>query len=392
MRILGIETSCDETAAAVGEITERPNNQSTKQPVVPLFSCSVLSSIVASQIKIHQQTGGVVPEVAARAHVEAILPVVKMAMKNAECRMKNLGSDIDAIAVTAGPGLATSLLVGVETARALAWLWKKPVVAVNHLAGHVYANWLPSPQSSPAGRGSIENDPSPLGRGQGEGGLQFPILCLIVSGGHTELVLMRKHLVFKIIGSTRDDAAGEAFDKVAKMLGLGYPGGPIISALAEKCRMQNVKCRMIEFPRPMIDAPNFDFSFSGLKTAVLYYIKTLKHTNIKTLLPQICFEFQEAVVDVLVAKTVRAAKKYQVKTVLLGGGVAANARLRQRLIEVIPRELPTTSYILPSLQYATDNAAMIAAAGYFMARAKQFTPWQKLEVNPHWKLDGTLAK
>lgn len=232
---------------------------------------------------------------------------------------------------------------------------------------------------------------------------------------------MRKHLDFKVIGSTRDDAAGEAFDKVAKMLGLGYPGGPAISALAEKFQITNHKLQTnpkskttnshhqiiqssnhpIHFPRPMIHqkgdfsakggpASGWDFSFSGLKTAVLYFIKTLKHENIKTMLPQICYEFQEAVVDVLVAKTVRAAKKYNVKTVLLGGGVAANARLRQQLSAAIQRHMPSAICHMPSVVYTTDNAAMIAAAGYFMALAKQFTPWQKLDVDPNWKLGTKL--
>ncbi|OGL69265.1 hypothetical protein A3B21_04760 [Candidatus Uhrbacteria bacterium RIFCSPLOWO2_01_FULL_47_24] len=430
MRILGIETSCDETAAAVVEVHRQ--------------QFTVHSNIVASQIKIHAKTGGVVPEVAARAHVEKIIPVVEQALKGVHPllnpppsrgrkkkevplpRWEGLGEgEIDAIAVTAGPGLATSLLVGVEVARTFSYLWRKPVVAVNHLAGHVYANWLPSPGLRPPsptwGEGKPPQFSSPSGRGQGEG-VQFPLLCLIVSGGHTELVLMKKHLDFKIIGATRDDAAGEAFDKVAKMLGLGYPGGPAISRLAEKFHPRQppspqpspikgegikenppplvggVRGGGIHFPRPMIDSPDFDFSFSGLKTAVLYYVRDFlaknkvgKNSAAASNLPQdalvrICASFEQAVVDVLVAKTVRAAKKYKVKTVLLGGGVAANKRLREQLANTIKSELPTTSYILPSLAYTTDNAAMIAAAGYFMARAKQFTPWQKLDVDPNWEL------
>ncbi len=394
MRILGIETSCDETAAAIVEgLGVRGQG---------LESC-VLSTVVASQIKIHAKTGGVVPEVAARAHVEKIIPVVQQALleaKSKERRAKSskpyalcpmhYAASVDVIAVTAGPGLATSLLVGVEVARTLSWLWKKPLIAVNHLAGHVYANFLSEKIRS---KEQIAKSKSKQSLRSTPYVLRFPALALIVSGGHTELVLMRKHLDFKIVGETRDDAAGEAFDKVAKMLGLGYPGGPAISAMAEKCKVENVKCKMIDFPRPMIDSPDFDFSFSGLKTAVLYWLRAQSaehrvkpYALSPKLLASVCHEFQEAVVDVLVTKAIRAAKKYKVKTVLLGGGVAANARLRQRLVEAIKCQLHTTSYVLPSFQYTTDNAAMIAAAGYFMARAKQFTPWQKLDVDPNWEL------
>ncbi len=424
MRILGIETSCDETAAAVVEVTRG--------------QFSVLSNVVASQIKIHAKTGGVVPEVAARAHVEKIIPVIERALKEAKSGVAKSyaapplpptlmpfgvvapntrragahdfamgnGAGIDAIAVTAGPGLMTSLLVGVEVARTLSALWKKPLIAVNHLAGHVYANWLNANGHEYRGEWSR---------------IKFPLLALIVSGGHTELVLMKKHMDFKIIGSTRDDAAGEAFDKVAKMLGLPYPGGPAVSAMAEKFfksrhleRPEGVERPhtvhgdeisplasglgrndgVVQFPRPMINSSDFDFSFSGLKTAVLYYLKNLDAQNhvrphmilYKQKMQEICYEFQEAAVDVLVSKTIRAAKQYKVKTVLLGGGVAANKRLREQLGTAVKSELPTTSYVLPSLQYTGDNAAMIAAAGYFMARKKQFTFWHKLEVDPNWEL------
>ncbi len=400
MRILGIETSCDETAAAVVQVTQG--------------RFSVLSNVVASQVKIHAKTGGVVPEVAARAHVEKIIPVVEKALKQVHPllnpppsrgrnkkeiplpRWEGLGEGgIDAIAVTAGPGLATSLLVGVEVARTLAWLWKKPVVAVNHLAGHIYANWLPSPQSSPTRGEEAKGNFPPLVGGVRGG---WPVLALIVSGGHTELVLMKKHMDFKIIGETRDDAAGEAFDKVAKMLGLGYPGGPIISKLAKKG-----DSRAISFPRPMLDSPNFDFSFSGLKTSVLYCARDHKLSAMRINpmrlpagvyghLPEqptrndLCASFEQAVVDVLVAKTIWAAKQYKVKTVLLGGGVAANQHLRARLQQELQRSMPFALCSMPSIAYTTDNAAMVAAAGYFMARKKQFVPWQKLEVDPNWEL------
>ncbi|MDP3244163.1 MAG: tRNA (adenosine(37)-N6)-threonylcarbamoyltransferase complex transferase subunit TsaD [bacterium] len=383
MRILGIETSCDETAAAVLEVKNG--------------RFSVLSNVVASQIKIHAKTGGVVPEVAAREHAKAILTVVKMAIQNSKLKTQNLGKNIDAIAVTAGPGLITSLLVGVETARTLSYLWKKPLVAVNHLEGHVYANWLLHPCHSglePESRKQELLDsrwslPRTTMRG-GNDNKKFPILCLIVSGGHTELVLMRNCLDYKIIGATRDDAAGECFDKAAKILGLGYPGGPAVSAEAAKLKTQNSKLKTMVFPRPMINSPDFDFSFSGLKTAVLYYVKSQKDKKIKKHLPEICYEVQEAIVDVLVAKTIAAAKKYKVKTVMLGGGVAANKRLREQLKKAVQKEIPTTNYSLPNLQYTTDNAAMIAAAGYWRALKKDFTPWQKLEADPNWQIGGKM--
>ena len=272
MKILGIESSCDETAAALVDYTGG--------------RFSVLSNVVASQIEIHKKTKGVVPEVAARCHVEAIIPVIKEAMQNE--------TKPDAIAITKGPGLVTSLRIGVDTARTLSFFWGVPMIGVNHLEGHIYASVLQNTA------------------------IEFPALCLVVSGGHTELVLMKKHLDYKIIGETRDDAAGEAFDKVAKILDLGYPGGPEISKLAKE---GNPKA--IDFPRPMIDSKDFDFSFSGLKTAVLYYVKNLKPKTYN-LKPDICASFEQAVVDVLVAKTICAAKKYKVKTVILGGGVSAN--------------------------------------------------------------------
>jgi len=409
MRLLGIETSCDETAAAVVEMNHG--------------RFSVLSNVVSSQIKIHAKTGGVVPEVAARAHVEKIIPVIKKALTDARLQAPL----IDAIAVTTGPGLITSLLVGVEAARTLSYIWKKsysgrarrgnsPLVAVNHLEGHIYANFL----SEKIREFPISN-------------FQFPILCLIVSGGHTELVLMKKHLDYQVIGATRDDAAGECFDKVAKMLGLGYPGGPAIAAEAETFQHNVIAIRQLAekqspamvwdrrgrprglprddmfvgFPRPMIDSPDFDFSFAGLKTAVLYQVLGIKGrvSGIKNLKPkinlptgqagnlkQVCYEFQEAVVDVLVSKTIRAAKKYKVNTIMLGGGVAANQRLRQRLGEVVTGELSNTRYMIPDIKYTGDNAAMIAAAGYFHALKKDFTPWQKLEVDPNWELGQKMGK
>ena len=363
MLILGIETSCDETALALVE---------GKQDKL-----EVIKNTVASQISIHKKYGGVIPEVAARQHTEVIAPLLQATLGQKKP---------DAIAVTAGPGLAIALLVGVEVARTLSYLWQKPLIAVNHLAGHIYANWLPDLKT----RGfklatQNKNLKSEIKN------LQFPMLCLIVSGGHTELILMRGHLNYKIIGRTRDDAAGECFDKVAKILGLPYPGGPSVAALAANCRLQIADCRFetpIKFPRPMLNEKNFDFSFSGLKTAVLYYVKEhyLEEKIPPKELAKICYSFEDAVTEVLVAKTLRAAKKYQVKTVLLGGGVSANHRLRQQLGLAVLAQLPNTRYKIPDTKYTTDNAAMIAAAGYFQALKKDFTPWQKIEINPQLTL------
>ncbi|MBU0613439.1 tRNA (adenosine(37)-N6)-threonylcarbamoyltransferase complex transferase subunit TsaD [Patescibacteria group bacterium] len=342
MIILGIETSCDETAAAIVE---------NKRGVF-----KVRSNVVSSQIKIHAKTGGVVPEVAAREHIKNILPVVEQALKEGKATQK----DIDAIAVTTGPGLITSLIVGVETAKTLAHVWNKPVVSVNHIEAHLYANFASNKKVS------------------------FPLLALIVSGGHTELILMKKHGHYKLIGKTRDDAAGEAFDKVAKILKLGYPGGPIISKLANKGN-----ARAFDLPRPMLKDKTYDFSFSGLKTAVLYESQSKKHNfNSKKKIADMSASFEQATVDVLIKKTTRATKEHKIKTVLLAGGVAANKKLRADLKKELQTELPKVELLLPDLDYCTDNAAMIAVAGYFHARKKEFTQISKIQADPNWELSS----
>lgn len=318
MQILGIETSCDETALALVSGTED--------------KLTVNKSVVLSQIKKHAQYGGVVPEVAAREHVKAISPMLAH-------EIPKDGEGIDAIAVTSGPGLAPALRIGVETAKTLALVWNKPLIPVSHIEGHIYANWL-----------------------EGETPI-FPALCLVVSGGHTELILMTDHGVFKRLGETLDDASGEAFDKVASMLKLGYPGGPALAKLAE-----GGDSTAFTFPRGMLDKPGFDFSFSGLKTSVLY---TLRQNEDKIDDPifrkNIAASFQEAVVDVLIQKTVRAARDCAPASVLLAGGVSANTALRDRFQKVFV-DIPI---FIPSLPYTMDNAAMIAAAGYFRARDKK---------------------
>ena len=354
MKVLGIETSCDETAIAIvsGE-GER---------------LSVDQSFVFSQIDTHEAFGGVVPEVAARLHLEKLLPMLAT-------HVSNDGSGIDAVAVTAGPGLAPALRTGVETAKTLAWLWNKPLVPVSHLEGHIYANWL--------------QDAVPT----------LPALCLIVSGGHTELIVMRAHGEFERIGETLDDAAGEAFDKVAQMLGLGYPGGPKVEALAKEGDK-----KAFDFPRGLLERDDFDFSFSGIKTSVLYTLRrfsplakgglkggqgSVEKREVTTPNPSlkrrgidadVAASFQEAVVDALITKTKRAAESVLPASLLLAGGVAANSELRNRF-EALGASLGIPVFV-PPFKYSLDNAAMIAAAGCFRAQdAKNFADPLTLEAN-----------
>ncbi|HQB76451.1 MAG TPA: tRNA (adenosine(37)-N6)-threonylcarbamoyltransferase complex transferase subunit TsaD [bacterium] len=321
MYILGIESSCDESAASV----LKASGQKTE----------ILSNVIASQINIHAQYGGVIPEIAAREHVLHILPTIDSALKQAKITHK----DIKALAVTQGPGLITSLIAGVESAKALSLIWKKPLIPVHHVIGHIYANFINRPQAP-----------------------KFPLLALVVSGGHSNLIYMKEHYQFKIIGETRDDAAGEAYDKAAKMMGLGYPGGPIIAKYAEEYRQSGQKST-IQLPRPMLNSPDFDFSFSGLKTALLYQLQ--KDKNWKKRLSEYCFAFEQAIIETLIHKTLKAANKYQPQSIVLAGGVAANSALREQLSSNIKDKLPKIAFFLPEKQYTTDNAAMIASAGYF---------------------------
>lgn len=344
MLILGIETSCDETSIAV---LERTHDHFV-----------VRSHFLASQVKTHAKYGGVVPEVAARMHLEVILPGLRAALKQARISLP----DVDVIAVTAGPGLITSLLVGVETARTLAWSLNKPLVAVNHLEGHLYANWLPEKNR----KTFVPQQP-------------FPALGLLVSGGHTELVLVRNHGQYRLIGQTRDDAAGEVFDKVGKLLGLGYPGGPFVSQLAKRGNPTAIR-----FPRPMLNSPNLDFSFAGLKTSVRYFLD--RHIIQPGNKPDVAASFQAAAVDVLVHKTLRALKRHNVRTLILAGGVSANSELRSGLAAAVAKRHPGVAFLKPNLEYCTDNAAMIAAAGYFHALKKEFTDWKTLDADPDWEL------
>ena len=312
MKILGIETSCDETAAAVVEDGVR-----------------ILSNQIASQVEIHARYGGIVPEVASRQHILSIIPIVKQAM--AEARVN--WSDLDGIAVTIGPGLAGSLLVGVNVAKAIALARGLPITGVNHLEGHIYANWLIN----------RDTELAPL----------FPLVCLIVSGGHSDLALMREHGDYVVVGRTRDDAAGEAFDKAARILGLGYPGGPAIEQAAKSGTAS------LQLPRAWLKGTS-DFSFSGVKTALLRLVEGGRISSPA----DAAASFQEAVIDVLVTKTVVVAKEHRVKQILLVGGVASNKLLRNWLVEDSP--IPV---LVPEPILCTDNAAMIAACGYYRFQA-----------------------
>ena len=334
-RLLALETSCDETAAAVIE-----NGR------------ALVSSVVASQMELHARYGGVYPEVASRQHVLSIVPVVEQALAEAHITL----ADVDAIAVTRGPGLAGSLVVGMNAAKGLALGAGIPLVGVNHLEGHIYSSWVYDAGETPP--------PEP----------QFPLLALLVSGGHTELNLMTDHLTYKRLGSTLDDAAGEAFDKVARLLGLAYPGGPSIQKAAEDGDPNRFK-----FPRSRLEG-TWDFSFSGVKTAVLYETKNIEKSGRPLPVPDLAASFQVAVVDVLVAKTIAAAREFGAKEILVAGGVSANRALRQAFKS--QTEFPVN---IPRLSLCTDNAAMIGAAGYFRYALGHVSAMD-LDVQPNWPL------
>ena len=311
--ILGIETSCDETSVAIVK-----------------NGCQILSNIVSSQMKIHQKYGGVVPEIASRQHMDYICIVCQESLEEAGVKLKN----IDGIAVVNGPGLKGSLLVGLSFAKAIAFSLNKPLISVNHIEGHIYANFLNHKE------------------------IKTPFISLIVSGGHTSIILVREMGSNQVLGTTRDDAAGEVFDKIAKYLSLGYPGGPIIEKLALKGKKD-----AINFPRPLMKAPGYDFSFSGLKTAVIYYVKEMVKTKKPLELENICASFQQAVVETLVHKALTAAYQHGICRIAIGGGVAANESLRKELL--LKAQTKKLSVYFPSKELCTDNAAMVAVVGYY---------------------------
>lgn len=331
MKILGIETSCDETAAAIIE--------GDKKSIV------LKSNVLATSLALHAKTGGIIPEQAAREQIKYIMPVIQNALKEADVQFE----DIDAIAVTYGPGLIGSLLVGVETAKTLSFVLNKPLIPVNHMMGHIYANW-------------IEHQD-----------ITFPALALVVSGGHTDLLLLKKHGEFTLLGGTRDDAAGEAFDKIGRLLGLSYPAGPVIEKLAKEGNPKRFR-----FPRPLLGSGDYEFSFSGLKTAVLrevQKVKTLDHQTVA----DIARGTQDAIIDVLIKKTTKAALQHNVKSILLSGGVAANETLRQQFELNARRYTLNAKFFAPAKNLCTDNAAMIASAAFYHYKPVM---WKDVTADP----------
>lgn len=320
--ILALETSCDETSVAIVKNGHQ-----------------VLANVISSQVPVHQKFGGVVPEIASRKHLELINTVIDQALSEANMDFEDIG----AVAVTYGPGLVGALLVGLTSAKAVAYALGLPLIGVNHIEGHIYANFLENPE------------------------LAFPLLCLVVSGGHTELIYMEGHGSYEVIGRTRDDAAGEAFDKVARALGLGYPGGPLIDELSREG-----DSRAIDFPRAYLEGDSLDFSFSGLKSSVLNYLNRAQQKGEVVNKANLAASFQKAVTDVLIDKTVKAAQKREVRTVIMAGGVAANRQLREGLRERLRGV--GVSFVSPSIELCTDNAAMIGCAGYYRFLRQQFAP------------------
>ena len=433
LHIAAIETSCDETAIAIIEALYSGH------------SFRVLSNIVLSQVAMHAQWGGVVPNLAKREHEknlpflllksvqESNFSISKSQFSISKFRFHRESSakpgqipnsktqilnsilekneelqnqfekhllhmprpNIDLIAVTQGPGLEPALWVGVNFARALSMLWDIPLIGINHMEGHIASALLKQ-------SGKISNFQFPISKKNKKisnykrymlKAIRYPALALLVSGGHTELVLIKKPLQYKIIGETRDDAAGEAFDKVARILGLSYPGGPQVSAEAQQSEVRLPKVvgsrtsDCLSLPRPMIHSKDFDFSFSGLKTAVLYMVRDLEKqgANIKKLRPAICKEFENAVVDVLVSKTIRAAKQYKIKTILLGGGVAANVSLQKNLAVAIKKDLPNSKFYMPNSNLTGDNALMIATAAIGRAKHAKKTAWKTLKPDANMR-------
>jgi len=388
MKILAIETSCDDTGIAILEYGK------TGQP-------KISADLISSQTKIHAPWGGVVPMLAKREHQRNLVPLLIKALKKSALlktkslklktknqKPKTLGSilerepellkkllpllkkyqkpDINYIAVTVGPGLEPALWVGVNFARALSYFWEIPIIPINHIEGHLCANFA-------------DGEVSAYYK------LLFPAISLVVSGGHTQLILIKSVGRYKIIGETRDDAAGEAFDKVAKMLNLGYPGGPIISELAKSYKLKAISSKF-SLPRPMINSGDFDFSFSGLKTAVLYALQKMTPAQIKKQTPAIAAEFQQAVIDVLTAKAISAAKKYKAKTIMLAGGVASNQSLRQALAEKAKES--DIAFSVPDAHLCTDNAAMIGLAAFYnlkISRAKK-ADWRALKAQANLRV------
>ncbi|MDP3986264.1 MAG: tRNA (adenosine(37)-N6)-threonylcarbamoyltransferase complex transferase subunit TsaD [Candidatus Veblenbacteria bacterium] len=349
MNVLGIETSCDETSVAVLKFSQG--------------QIKLAAHLVSSQVKLHARWGGVVPELAARRHTEVIIPLLDTTLKKA----RTTPAKIDLIAVAAGPGLITALQVGVETAKTLALAWKKPLVGVNHIAGHLVSPFLATSSWPLANRKTT-----------------WPAVALVVSGGHTELHLIKSLGQQRLLGRTLDDAAGEAFDKTAKLLKLPYPGGPQVAKLA---RLGDPTAFV--FPRPLIKNSNYDFSFAGLKTAVLYQVQKLKNITPQTQ-ADLCASFQNAAVEVLVSKTLRAAREHKAKTIIVAGGVSANHELQKQLTAAAKLLRPAPGTLFPDSEFTGDNAAMIALAGAIEANKRGLKPykngWRTTQAQANWEL------
>jgi len=347
MIILAIETSCDDTCVAV----------------VKMPGFDILSNIVSSQVEIHKKWGGVYPALAKREHQKNLPVILEKVLKKAK------KPKIDLIAVTVGPGLEPCLWTGVNFAKKLAKKWNLPIVSVNHIKAHIFVN---------------EFNKKPLIK------KDFPVVCLIVSGGHTQLFLMEDFGKYKILGETRDDAAGECLDKTARILGLGYPGGPAIAAAAAKLPTTNYKLQT-KLPRPMIRQKNYDFSFSGLKTAVLYTWEKISRKDLprderQRILREMAKEIQQSIIDVLIKKTIKAAKDYRAKTILVGGGVAANKQLRKQLTKICKSKLKNCKIFIPPKELCTDNAVMTALAGYFRWKQGKTEKHQKIQADANLKI------
>ena len=345
MLILAIETSCDDTCAAVIKIKKNRKFE-------------ILSNVVSSQVKLHSKYGGVFPSLAKREHQKNLPVVVRKALKEAKNPKINL------IAVTSGPGLEPCLWTGINFSKELSKKMKLPVVSINHIEAHILANIIDKKSK-----------------------LLFPALCLVVSGGHTQIILMKSIGKYEILGETRDDAAGECFDKTARILGLGYPGGPIVAKKAAELKSKKLK---INLPRPMIHQKNYDFSFSGLKTAVLYEVKKrpLKIRKSKQYVQEMCAEIQQAIIDVLIRKTIIAARDYRVKSIILSGGVASNEELRKQFQSATSNQCSKIVLSLPPKNLCTDNAAMVAVAGYLNQQKKKH--WKEIKANANLKIGEKL--
>ncbi len=402
MIILSIETSCDDTCIALINVIGKKR---------PYFE--ILSNIVSSQVKIHKKFSGVYPTMAKREHQRNLVPVLKKALKKAKLLKLKTSTDlrsknqklsqtenrklkkiwekepklfkkllnfskkyqkprIDIIAVTIGPGLEPCLWTGVNFAKSLACIWNLPIIPINHIEGHIAANFI-------GGNSKFKIQNSKL----------FPAICLIVSGGHTQLILMQDIGKYKIIGETRDDAAGECFDKTARILGLGYPGGPAIAEQARRWEPQICgDPSSASLPRPMIYQKNYDFSFSGLKTAVLYKTKSEKRkVKSERYVQAMCKEIQQAIIDVLIYKTLKAVQNYRVKTIILGGGVVANQELRKQFFQKIKKEKLNFKLQVPNFKLCTDNAAMIGVAGYYCYLKNQSRKWPKIIAKANLRLN-----